>query len=196
MSTESLLLNLIKSRRTIRKYKKLDVKDDLINKILEAARWAPSAHNIQPWKFVVVKDTRVINEIYEIMMKKEKQLLAGFNIVLKETAKCLINCKCVIVAYTDGSILRKFNRLEEPYASIGRIYEIQSVSFAIDNIMLYVHALGLGTACLGMALFCEKEINKLLKQKGNLIALLSLGFPDETPAARARKSLLQVSQTI
>ena len=191
------LLEAIKSRRTIRKYK-IDKKisREIVEGIIEAGRWAPSAHNMQPWKFIVVEKEEIIKSIYSIMIAKEKELLAGFNIVIKETAKCLIGCPCLIIAYSDNSIAKKFDRLDEPYKSIGRLYEIQSVSFAIANIMLNAHIMGIGSACLGVALFCENEISQLLKQRGALIALLTLGFSDENPSIQKRRPLSEITTFI
>lgn len=192
MNKSEVLNDIIKSRRTIRKYKSGKLSLDLIEKILEAGCWAPSVHNVQPWKFVVVNNDETISSIYEIMVEKEKTLLAGFNIVMKETAKCIVGCPCLIAVYADNSIIKKFSRLGEPYKSIVNICEIQSVSFAMENIMLSAHAAGLGLACLGMALFCEKEINKLLNQSDKMQALLSLGFPGETPSIKKRKPLSEI----
>jgi len=57
------LLNIIKTRRSIRKYKLQEVPEEQINKLLEAARWAPSAVNTQPWKFIVVRDNEIKKKI-------------------------------------------------------------------------------------------------------------------------------------
>jgi len=192
MNKAEILDELIKSRKTIRRYKSDKLPFDSIEKMLESSRYAPSAHNIQPWKFVVISDEKLVSNIYEIMIEKEKKLLAGFNVVMKETAKCLIGCPCLIVAYTDNSIAKKFSRFGEPYKKIANIYEVQSVSFALYNIILSAHAAGIGSACLGMALFCESEINKLLNQNWKMQALLSLGFPNEIPVTKERKPLSEI----
>ena len=55
---------LVKSRRSVRDFHEKDVPDDLIVKLLESARWAPSAGNCQPWRFYVIKDKAVISQIY------------------------------------------------------------------------------------------------------------------------------------
>lgn len=57
------ILEIIKSRRSIRNYKKEKIKDEDILKILEAGRWAPSASNNQPWRFIVVLDQELIKKI-------------------------------------------------------------------------------------------------------------------------------------
>ena len=194
IDSSSVLMDIIKSRRTIRKYKDKQIPSKLINNIIEAGRWAPSAHNLQPWEFTVITSGKLIKSIQAIMLKKEKELLAGFNIVMKETAKCLNTAKVVILVYSDGSVKNKFVRFDEPYTTIGNLYEIQSVCFAISNMMLYTHAAGIGCAFLGIASFCDKEINVLLNQNRNLVALLSLGFPNESGLTSRRKSILEIAE--
>lgn len=190
------LLDLIKSRRTIREYKAKSVPQDLIEKILEAGRWAPSAHNMQPWKFVVVKNKNKINQIADLLEKKADELFSGFNIVMRDTAKNIRKANLILAVYTSGIIVKKFEKLGPPYSKIGNVYEIQSVTNAIENMLIYIHSLGLGAAWYGMALFCEKEINDLLGQKGELLALLSLGYPDKVPSVSNRKEVSEITEFI
>jgi len=190
------MLNIIKSRRTVRKYKDMEIPSKIIENIIEAGRWAPSAHNIQPWKFIVITDSEKIHGIRSMMLKKEKDLLAGFNIVMTETSKCLETSPALIAIYSNGGIKNRLARFGEPYSRIGKIYEIQSISLALGNMMLYSKAAGIGSACLGMALFCGKEINRLLHQKGELVALLSLGFPYEGKTVSTRKAIPEIVEFI
>ncbi|MGD9034607.1 MAG: nitroreductase family protein, partial [Desulfobacteraceae bacterium] len=53
------ILEIMKTRRSIRRYKQKDVPDDLLHKIMEAGRWSPSGDNAQPWRFIVVRDPEV-----------------------------------------------------------------------------------------------------------------------------------------
>lgn len=66
------LVGILKSRRSTRRYKPDPIPDDAIDKIIEAARWAPSGFNQQPWEFVVVKDPELRKEIVEICMESMK----------------------------------------------------------------------------------------------------------------------------
>jgi len=60
------IIEIIKSRRSIRKYKQTPVEDEKLNTVLEAARWAPSAGNRQPWEFIIVKDPRIRRKVADI----------------------------------------------------------------------------------------------------------------------------------
>jgi nitroreductase len=66
MDYESFL-ELVKNRRSIHRVKSDPVPDEYINKIIEAARWAPSGFNLQPWEFVVIKDQKLKEGIVQII---------------------------------------------------------------------------------------------------------------------------------
>ena len=188
------ILELIKTRRTIRKYRDEKVPRGVIENIIEAARWAPSAHNLQPWKFVIIDNKDKIEKIAELLDKKAAELFSGFNIVMRDTAKNLRKARLILLIYADKTISKRFSKLGPPYSEIGNIYEIQSVTTAIQNMQLYSHSVGFGMAWYGMALFCEKEINELLGQDVRLMAIMSLGYPDEKPDLPKRKTAQQIAQ--
>ncbi|MDP2912470.1 MAG: nitroreductase family protein [Candidatus Omnitrophota bacterium] len=186
------LLDLIKSRRTIRKYKDKKVPRDLIEKVVEAARWAPSAHNTQPWKIIAMDDKEKIGRIAGILDKKADDLFSGFNVVMRNAAKNLKGSPSLLFVYADGVMSEKFGKLDPPYSEIGDIFEIQSIAAAIENMQLASHSMKLGMVWYGMPLFCEKEVNDALGEKGRLMAIMGLGYPDEEPEAREKKSLQDI----
>lgn len=191
------LLELIKSRKTVRDYSNQDIPKDFINKIVEAARWAPSAHNLQPWKYVVVTNPGIISETANILNKKSLELFCGFNIIMKETAKKMTNSKALIFVYSDSAILKKFEKFGEPYSNCGSILEIQSVACSIMNALLCADSLGIGVAWLGITILCEKEINLLLSKKNKLMAVLSLGYPAKLTEPRTpRKEIEKMLEII
>ena len=190
------LFDLIKSRRTIRKYKRKKIPRNTIEKIIDAGRWAPSAHNLQPWKFVVVENRDKVKKIAVILEKKADELYSGFNVVMRDTAQNLGRAPLLLAVYRNKVISNKFDRFGYPYTQIGNVYEIQSISTAIENILLYSHSLNLGTAWYGMALFCENEINSLLGQNDQLLAILSLGYPNEIPSSPGRKEIAGITEFI
>ena len=66
MSIDETVLSIIKTRRSVRAYKDMPIKNNDLEKILEAGRWAPSGVNIQPWRFLIVRDKLLIKEIGEL----------------------------------------------------------------------------------------------------------------------------------
>lgn len=175
---KSYVLSVIKSRRTVRRYKDKKVPDSKLKLILEAGQWSQSVHNIQPWKFVVIKDKNKIKKIGDILFKFASNALMGFNIVLKETAQNIKDAPVLIAVYNTHDFSKKIRRLGEPYTTLMELFEIQSVAASIQNMCLVAYDIGLGTAWLGGPLFCEKEINGILKQNKGLMAMISVGFFD------------------
>lgn len=81
-------LDLVKNRRTIRRFKPDPIPDDYIDKIIEAARWAPSGYNSQPWEFVVLKDKKLIDKIMQSIddyWKSARQAEAARELWMRQT---------------------------------------------------------------------------------------------------------------
>lgn len=187
------LLKLIKSRRSIRKYKDKPIPKEKIDKILEAGIWGPSVTTflgIQPWKFIVISDKNLIKEIYEIILKKSKKVGIGVNILLRSAAN-IINCASVVVAvYNTGDSKKLRDRNKEIYTRFSKLIvkaELSAISAAIQNMILVAEDLGIGSCWLYTPLFCGKNINKLMNTNDELIALLTLGYPAEKGKRSKRK---------
>ena len=147
---------VIKKRRSIRKYKDTPVPKEQILEILEAARIAPSASHRQPWHFIVVEDKETIKKL----AKSEWAATAPVMIVgLADQAASPVWC-------------------------------INDLGVAFEHIVLAATDLGLGTCWMGQS-NREDLIKDLLDVPDNfkVVALTTLGVPDETPALKARKSL-------
>jgi nitroreductase len=146
----------IVSRRSVRNYEKKDVPDELIGQILEAAIHAPSAGNLQPWEFIVVKDKTT---------KKELALAALRQRHVEEAP-------VVIVVCADPE------KSSERYGERGKnLYCIQDTAAAIENMLLVANSLGLGTCWVGA--FEEDEVREILNipQRLKPVALITIGFP-------------------
>ena len=196
------LLELMKTRRSIRRYQDKDVPDELLEQIMEAGRWAPSGDNGQPWRFVVVRDpetkralsriategsgrrftaeyfTGRLDERFEGLKDEKKKARAYQKLRSGVVSSFLVDAPVIIVvcAYLDV--------WDFPY----------DVAMATQNMQLMAHALGLG-ACVVVAPVCdiidEVETAKLLKiPHGYKVALpLAVGYPDESPRPRPRWAL-------
>jgi len=155
------VVKAIKSRRSIRKYKPDPVREDKILSCLEAARWAPSANNSQPWEFVVVRDPETRKTLAEI-----------------HTYGRFMRDSPVVLAV-----------LADPNKS--PTYHHGDAAVATQNLLLAAHSMGLGTCWMGvMDSEFEKPMKKLLGITDNLRVLctISLGYPAERPTS-PRKSL-------
>ena len=147
-------LKFLKSRRSIRKYKDKPVEQDKIEKCLEAARWAPSASNRQPWEFLIVKDE-----------KKRKKLSE-----IHPYAKFISESPIVFIPLTNPKAHQK--------------YHMSDTALATLQYMLEAHSLGLGTCWAGVigAPF-EKDIKEMfgIPEHLNVLGLVATGYPDESP---------------
>jgi nitroreductase len=162
------VLALLKGRRSIRRYRPDPVPDDMIEQLLEAGRWAPSASNRQPWQFVVIRD--------EAILKQVAQHAAYYFIrwAHVEEAPLLI----VLCGEARNRIYRQFLH--------------EDVGLAGSQIMLQAKALGLGTCWIGG--LDRKAIADVLKvpEHIEIVGLLTVGFPAEDPEPPARKPLGEI----
>ena len=165
------IFEAIKKRRSIRAFKNIDVSDEIVEKLIDAARWAPSAGNIQPWEFIVVRNLDAKRRLAE----------AALNQTFIEEAPV------VIVVCAD------YQRSARGYGSRGAtLYCIQDTAAAIQNIHLAAIALGLGTCWIGA--FREEPVKKLLGIPDGVrpVAIIPVGYPAEQPAPRPRRPLNEI----
>lgn len=193
------LLELIKGRYTVRKYKKKPISKKAIGKIIEAGRWASSVHGFQPWRFVVITNHSLINKISNILLKKAKRMTTSAKQLLILTASTIGNAPVVILVYNQNifkNVSSKFYKIKKAEASkseafigirIAGLSEIEAISGAIQNMILIAYSLGIGACWNTIPLFCEKEINLLLENNEQLVAVLTLGYPAEKAKRSQRK---------
>jgi F420 biosynthesis protein FbiB-like protein len=180
------IYGLIAQRRSIRRFLPKDVEATLLEKILTAAHWAPSAHNRQPWRFVVVQG------------EQNKRLLAeGMAARLAEDLRASGASEAAIAADTDRSrtrlvgapvlivmclTLRDMDVYPDDHRqSLERIMAIQSTAMAAQNLMLAAAASGLGACWLCAPLFCPEIVRETLTLPGDLEpqGAIILGYPSE-----------------
>ncbi|MFH1589860.1 MAG: nitroreductase family protein [archaeon] len=164
----------IQSRRSIRKYKDKPVPDKLINEIINSARLAPSGNNIQPSKYLIIKDEKTKKEL-----KDNKVIRDGW----EYKAPVIIVCCTNPEAYTK----RDKNWDEE-----NKIRAIRDLSIASSYLMLQATELKLGTCYVG---WIDKEkIKEVLKIPKHYIVpyIITLGYPDESPGPRPRKEMNEI----
>jgi len=165
------VIEAIKKRRSIRKFKEMPVPDEILKEILECARLAPSAGNRQPWVFVVVRDQTL----------KEKLVQAAGNQVF------LAQAPVVIVVCGDAEVSGA------RYEDRGRtLYVIQDTAAAVTNIMLSATSFGLGTCWVGA--FRESLVRDALDLPSNLrpLAMVPVGYPDQERGPRELRPFQEV----
>ena len=161
----------IKKRRSIRAYSKEKITKEELEKLIDAMRWAPSAGNIQPWKFIIVSNTEI----------KHKLSIAALDQMFIEEAPIVV----VVCANEKDS--------EGGYGSRGKtLYCLQDTAAAIQNLLLAAYALGLGTCWIGA--FNEEEVRRILNVPIGVrpVAIVPVGHPSEKPRTRQRRSMKDI----
>jgi len=182
------LMQVIKDRRSVRKYKPDPVSDDLVKAVLEAGRWAPSWANSQCWRFVVVRDAQIRAKIAETIdsLNPPKEAVRPTNPAID----AIKNVSVIIVIC--GELGRAGYKKGEPRTDKGDSYMFDA-ALATQNMMLAAHSLGLGTVPIGV--FDAPKVAEILHVPSNtsVVLLLPLGYPAEEPTAPRRKGLTEIT---
>lgn len=163
------VLEAMKTRRSVRKYKSTPVSEEVLKDVLSAARAAPSGVNAQPWKFIIVTD--------EEIKRKLVQACNGQKFIA-EAPLIVVGC-----GFPD-----------EAYPTIGGYMSgyVIDVTIAMDHLILAAASAGLGTCWIGA--FKEEKVKEILgiPQDVKVVALTPIGYPDEVPSKRSRKDLAEL----
>jgi nitroreductase len=163
------VLKVIRNRRTIRRFKPDPIDDEKIKTILEAGRWAPSFSNLQPWKFIVIKDP----DLKEVLDRLSKENVLHWGI--KEAPVVILVCVDLWI---------------DPF------HAIEAGAAASQNMALAGHSLGLGVGWIGVwGTEAEAAIQKLfqLSETTRVVSLLPVGYSAESPTGN-RKPLEELIQ--
>lgn len=205
------IIDVIISRKSIRRYKPDPVPDDMIDKILEAARWAPTGENYQPWRFIVVRDQETKNKIGDLAKVGSGSRMTAW--------------------YCQGHMQKRFEKIQDPQkraevlrfmysgqvsefarqapvviAVIGSLMEGSvdvpyDLSAAIENMLLEAHSLGLGACWVHGPVATTRDAKKFKEILGiptgmgeyKVIAYVAFGWPaEERKHPRPKKELQEI----
>jgi nitroreductase len=166
------VIDAIKGRRSVRAFESAkDVSEKTVEGLIVAAQWAPSAGNIQPWEFIVVRRLEIKKRLAE----------AAFNQSFIEEVPV------VIVVCADE------NRSSEGYGQRGRtLYCIQDTAAATQNIHLAAYSAGLGTCWVGA--FKEEDVSEILNIPKGIrpVALIPVGYASKASAPRRKRAVSEI----
>lgn len=166
------VIEAIKTRRSVRNYTDVPVKQEVVKELIELAAWAPSASNQQPWGFLVLEGRDYLKELSD---KTKKGIRANIDNSpeLQQYKKMIEN--------ESFNIFHNASTAVAIYGNTDTSWYIYDCSLAAQNFMLAAHAKGLGTCWIG---FAHKTLNTVeFKQKHNipekyeLVASFTLGYP-------------------
>lgn len=198
MQYESFL-DLVKSRRSIRRYKPDPVADEDIEKIIEAARWAPSGFNSQLWEFVVVKDPQLKQQISIIIGEARQNLFKGKSPVLDKKTNLpkkidvgWQKAPVLILVFGDTrvrplSFVPQVRTDDEKWTAI--FYA--SLAIAFQYAALAAVSLGLGSQWMSAVQlpYVEKKIKDILgiPESMKIFDMMVLGYPEKAPLKKAMR---------
>ncbi len=160
------LMEAISGRRSIRGFLERPVEEEKLKAVLDAGRLAPSARNLQDWRFIVVRDTSTRKRLAEAARNQEFVGRAPVVIVACGTSDMVMTC--------------------------GQPAYVMDVTIALDHMTLAAFSLGLGTCWIGA--FYEEKVKEILEipKHVRVVALLPLGYPAERPKPTPRKRLDEI----
>jgi nitroreductase len=160
------ILKAVKERRSIRDFKKKEIPQYIIDKLIDALIWAPSAGNLQARKFYFIRDESIKKKIAAAALKQQ----------------FIAEAPLVVVGCTDSRITYKYGERGVD------LYSIQDVACSLMGMMLVAYDNGLGSVWVGA--FHEDVLSDILKLPRHLrpVAIVSIGYPSKIPSPPPRVS--------
>lgn len=182
-------ITTIQERRSIRKFKNKTIPDAVIKEILELSIKAPSGKNRQPWRFVILQNKKK-DELVTIMRnvsknRREKGLDIG---------SCPISSDAIHTASTVILVFNAYSNFEDDYNHNRLLTDTQSLGAAIQTMLLSAKDFNLGSLWICDIFYSQQEIRSWLNRKEELIAAVALGYSDQQPYPRPRKSWNEVTE--
>ncbi len=188
-------LQSIFNRRSVRKFAAQDVSDELINVLLQAANEAPSAHNKQSWKFIVVREAKK-QELAHLVSIKSGEFPKPASALLRMAARSILSAPVVVAVANTGDLIEHGTQLfsisKDMARDFFRTMEIQSSAAAVENMLIAATSLGLSTVWLGILFLIKDDILQFLGEpKGEFMAVVPVGYA-ERPASGPQKQPFQM----
>ncbi len=190
------LATLLRSRRSVRSYQDRPVPRKLLEQVLEAARWSPSPHGRQPWRFVVLTQAASkhllaerMGETWQRNLEMDGQDEAVVNIRLEKSRQRILKAPALILPCLYLEDLDRYP--DEQRQADETTMAIQSIGAAIQNMLLMAYDLGLDTGWMCAPLFCPEVVCDALSLDTRLIpqALITIGYAAADPKRRERLPL-------
>lgn len=194
MANSDELHRFLRTRRSIRRFQPDPVADEVILRVIATATYAPSAHNTQPWRFVIVNDASARARLGQALTSAMRADMASAGASEAEIEKRVANsirrineAPVLILLCRDVTAVREHKREDE-------IMSIQSVANAATYLLLAAHAEGLGGNWICWTLYAQEETREALNlpETWEPQAMVFLGYADEEPKEKALRLVEEV----
>ena len=175
-------LKTIHKRHSVRRFTEQDVSDEQIRRLLQAANEAPSAHNQQSWKFIVIRNTKK-QELAQLVTGRSGEFPKPASALLRMAARSILSAPVIIAVANTGDLIEHGTQLfkieKEMAKDFFRTMEIQSSAAAVENMLLAATSLGLATVWLGILFLIKDDILQFLGEpKGEFMAVIPVGYAE------------------
>ena len=175
-------LKTIRKRHSVRRFTEQDVSDEQIHLLLQAANEAPSAHNQQSWKFIVIRNTKK-QELAHLVTARSGEFPKPASALLRMAARSILSAPVIIAVANTGDLIEHGTQLfkisKEMAKDFFRTMEIQSSAAAVENMLLAATSLGLATVWLGILFLIKDDILQFLGEpKGEFMAVIPVGYAE------------------
>lgn len=193
-----MLIEEIRTRRSVRRFLQKPVPDAVLNDILTAASWAPSEKNEQPWKFIVIKgdERRAMTKALKAGIARCRKgdptaiFSNGYDRFIPSaiyTARILEQAPVIVFVMNTKGI--DYHEMLPSDKYMLELADIQSVSAAIQNMCLEATAQGVGSLWTNNIFFAYDELKEWINSDGEMVAAIALGYTDREVAPTPRKKL-------
>lgn len=206
---------IVKGRRSIRRFQPNPVPPELIHELVDCARYAPSDTNSQTWEFIAILDPRKIGAIADLTWAQLNRIAAEAEAQgLEKEARLLLrsfgpyatafaHAPALIVVLSTPYTSKFRDKIFEPLQMVSKdtwdLEGTKSSSLAAQNFMLAAHAMGLATCPMtGPVLLAEAQLKEFLQidDEKHVNMVLALGYPDEKPSAPKRREVHDILRII
>jgi F420 biosynthesis protein FbiB-like protein len=195
------LIRFITTRRSIRRLRPDPIPDDVLKRVIETATFAPSAHNRQPWRFAVLTMPEAKTRLADVLAAPFRADLAADGVSAEESAARVSRSVQRITAAPAAIVLCTDFAAGDFYPDADRtaadnLMLVQDATLAGGTLLLAAHAEGLGACWMCAPLFAPETVRHALALPDSWepLALILLGYPAQTPAARPRMPLEVVTR--
>ncbi|MCU0605825.1 MAG: nitroreductase family protein [Candidatus Edwardsbacteria bacterium] len=189
-------LRSIRERHSVRVFSDAPVSDEDVRTILHAANQAPSAHNEQSWRFIVLKGERK-QALARLVTAAAGRFPRAPAALLRMAARSIAGAPVVVAVANSGDLIARgpalFGVEEGPGRDFFRVMEIQSSAAAVENLLVAATSLGLATVWLGVLVLVKDDVLRFLDEpRGEFMAVVPVGHTAR-PAAGPRKRPLETT---
>lgn len=183
----------IMDRRSIRMFSDEAVAEDDLKTILHAANQAPSAHNQQSWRFIVLRGEKKAG-LANLVTERSADFTKPSSVLLRMASRSIVAAPVVVAVANSGALIKRGTELfkvdKKTARDFFRIMEIQSSAAAVENMLIAATSLGLATVWLGVLVLVKKDVLHFLGEpEGEFMAIIPVGHPRKISLSPKKRPL-------